>query len=123
MLLCNTIMKATRKIWTKKGLAKLGGIVRRSREARQLTLRELADLSSTEGNSVHFKTISCIENSSVMPNFNTLEAIASSGLIFDDKGKTLDIYDFIDIASETDNSTDEATDIYADLPLLNNIEN
>jgi hypothetical protein len=58
-----------------------------------------------------------------MPNFNTLEAIASSGLIFDDKGKTLDIYDFIDIASETDNSTDETTDIYADLPLLNNTEN
>jgi transcriptional regulator with XRE-family HTH domain len=116
-------MKATRKIWTKKGLAKLGGIIRRSREARQLTLRELADLSSTESNSVHFKTISCIENSSVMPNFNTLEAIASSGLIFDDKGKTLNIYDFIDIASETDNITNDTTDIYADLPLLNNIEN
>jgi hypothetical protein len=52
-----------------------------------------------------------------MPNFNTLEAIASSGLIFD-KGKTLDIYDFIDIASETDSNNDNN---YTDLPLLNNL--
>jgi transcriptional regulator with XRE-family HTH domain len=110
-------MSSIRKIWTKKGLLKLGGIIRQSREARGLTLREFADLSSTQGNSVHFKTISCIENSSVMPNFNTLEAIASSGLVFS-KGKALDIYDFIDIASETDNDNGVS---YTDLPLLNNL--
>lgn len=117
MLLCYTKGAMNRKTWTKKGLTKLGGIIRRCRESRGLTLREFSELSSTPNNSIHFKTVSCIENASVMPNFNTLEAIASSGLVFD-KGKTLDIYDFIDIASETDSNSDND---YTDLPLLNNL--
>lgn len=109
MLLCYTIMQ--RKIWTKKGLAVLGSIIRRCREARGLTLRDFSNSCKP----VHFKTISCIENSTVIPNFNTLEAIAASGLV-SYNGKTLDIYDFIDIASES------YTEDNADLPLFKDLE-
>lgn len=100
-----------RKIWTKKGLAVLGSIIRRCRESRGLTLKDFSKFCRP----VNLKTISCIENSTVMPNFNTLEAIAASGLV-SYNGKTLDIYDFIDIASES------YTEDNADLPLFKDLE-
>ena len=87
-------------IWTKKGLSRLGKIIRQSREAKRLGLREAAGLiSSASEVSVAFPTLASVERGSFEAKYNTLAAIAASGLIEYD-GKTLDIFDFIAIASE-----------------------
>lgn len=87
-------------IWTKKGLSRLGKIIRQSREAKRLGLREAAGLISAASEvSVAFPTLASVERGSFEAKYNTLAAIAASGLI-EYQGKTLDIFDFIKIASE-----------------------
>ena len=90
------------KIWTKNGLTELGKMIRSSREARKLNLRDAAELiTQLTGESILFSTLGEVERGVVMPKFNTLSTIASSGIVIDDIGIPLTIYDFIDIASES----------------------
>lgn len=87
-------------IWKKAGLAKLGEIIRRSREARGLDLRNASYLiSDISGVNVSHSTLGTVERSSAKPDYNTLAAIAASGMVEKD-GRKLNIFDFIYIASE-----------------------
>ena len=89
------------KFWTKLGLAKLGEIIRESRELKKITLRQAGEIvSEVSGMSINYRTINSIENAQGIPQFNTLVAIASSKLVTCDRGVPLNLYDFIDIASE-----------------------
>lgn len=90
------------KFWTKPGLSRLGEIIRQSREFKGMTLRQAGEIvGEISGTSCNFRTINSIENATGMPQFNTLVAIASSKIATCDRGIPLDIYDFIDIASES----------------------
>lgn len=89
-------------IWTKAGLARLGEIIRRSREKRGMDLRRTAHyISDLTGISVGHNTLGDIERGTREPKYNTLAAIAASGIV-EYKGKVLNIFDFIAIASEDD---------------------
>lgn len=89
------------KFWTKLGLAKLGEIIRESRELKKITLRQAGEIvSEVSGMSINYRTINSIENAQGIPQFNTLVAIAASRLATCERGVPLSIYDFIDIASE-----------------------
>ena len=89
------------KFWTKLGLAKLGEIIRESRELKGITLRQAGEIvSKVSGMPINYRTISSIENAQGIPQFNTLAAIAASRLATCERGVPLNIYDFIDIASE-----------------------
>lgn len=92
--------KVKAKIWTREGLIKLGRIIKHSRESHRLNLRDASQLISknTEIN-VAYSTLGAVENASYEPKYNTLAAIAASGLV-QRNGKTLTIFDFIKIASE-----------------------
>lgn len=95
------ILPLKRKNWTKDGLIALGLLIRRSRENAGLSLREAAELiHERTGELLSFRTIGAVENSTGIPQFNTLEAIAASGLVKGDDGSPLTIYHFIDVASE-----------------------
>jgi transcriptional regulator with XRE-family HTH domain len=88
-------------IWTKPGLIKLGEIIRRGREAKNLNLRDAACFVSTvSGVNVAHNTFGTIERATAEPKYNTLAAIAASGIVELD-GRKLDIFDFIAIASGT----------------------
>lgn len=90
------------KFWTQEGIKKLGAIVASSREAASFSLRQAAEFIETKtGTGISYRTIDKIENATGMPQFNTLVAIASSKIATCDRGIPLDIYDFIDIASES----------------------
>ena len=95
------------KFWTKKGLEKLGSVIRDSRESKGLSLREVSEVvakrldSSCPIQTVDHGTLSRVEKGHGEPKFNTLVAIASSKIATCDRGIPLDIYDFIDIASES----------------------
>jgi|SanBayMetagenome_1026888.scaffolds.fasta_scaffold09270_4 transcriptional regulator with XRE-family HTH domain len=95
------------KFWTKKGLEKLGSIIRGSRESKGLSLREVSEVvakrldSSCPIQAVDHGTLSRVEKGYGEPKFNTLVAIASSKIATCGRGIPLDIYDFIDIASES----------------------
>jgi transcriptional regulator with XRE-family HTH domain len=89
------------KFWTKLGLAKLGEIIRESRELKKITLRQAGEIvSEVSGMSINYRTINSIENAQGIPQFNTLVAIAASRIVTCDRGIPLSIYDFIDVASE-----------------------
>lgn len=95
------IIRTKAKIWAKNGLTELGKMIRSSREARKLNLRDAAELiTQLTGESILFSTLGEVERGVVMPKFNTLSAIASSKLVTCDRYIPLTIYDFIDIASE-----------------------
>ena len=84
------------KYWTERGLAKLGKVIQAGREARGLTLRQAAAvITATTGFKISYRTINRIEKNEGTPEFNTLAAIAASDIV-----RGLDIYDFVDIASE-----------------------
>lgn len=90
------------KIWTKAGLTVLGEVIRRSREEKGLNLRDAACLiCATTPVSVAYSTLGSIEKAANEPKYNTLAAIAASGLV-ERNGKILNIYDFIEIASESE---------------------
>jgi transcriptional regulator with XRE-family HTH domain len=98
----NSCIENKSKAWTKAGLTELGKIIRFNREARKLTLRVAAEkITQLTGQSIKFTTLGDIERGVVMPEFNTLDAIAASRLVLDRNNKPLTIYDFIDIASES----------------------
>lgn len=103
------------KFWTKRGLEKLGSIIRESRESKGLSLREASEIvsekldSSCPIQSVDHGTLARVEKGYGEPKFNTLVAIAASGLVVY-KGKTLDIHDFINIASELQEDSDQMPD-------------
>ena len=94
------------KFWTKSGLEKLGAVIRESRENKGLTLRQAAGIVAENLDdddcvqSIDHVTFSRIEKNHGMPQFNTLAAIAASGIATCDRCVPLTIYDFIDIASE-----------------------
>ncbi len=98
----NLVEKSTKfKFWTKLGLAKLGEIIRESRELKKITLRQAGEIvSEVSGMSINYRTINSIENAQGIPQFNTLVAIAASRIVTCDRGVPLSIYDFIDVASE-----------------------
>jgi len=84
------------KFWTKLGLAKLGEIIRESRELKKITLRQAGEIvSEVSGMSINYRTINSIENAQGIPPFNTLVAIAASRIVTCDRGVPLSIYDFI----------------------------
>ena len=94
------------KFWTKTGLEKLGYIIQQSRESKGLSLRQAAEVIGKSLDSfcyiqtVDHGTLSRVEKGHGEPKFNTLVAIASSKLVTCDRGVPLNLYDFIDIASE-----------------------
>lgn len=97
----NVIIRTKAKIWTRNGLDELGKMIRSSREAQKLNLRDAAELiTQLSGESILFSTLGEVERGVVMPKFNTLSAIAASRLATCERGVPLNIYDFIDIASE-----------------------
>ncbi|MBD2492601.1 helix-turn-helix domain-containing protein [Aulosira sp. FACHB-615] len=64
-------------IWTKAGLARLGEIIRHSREARGLNLRDTACLiSARTGVDIAHNTLGMIERGVGEPKYNSLAAIA-----------------------------------------------
>ncbi|ALF55739.1 hypothetical protein ACX27_27425 [Nostoc piscinale CENA21] len=88
-------------IWTKAGLIRLGEIIRHSREAKGLNLRDAACIISAQtGIEVAHNTLGMIERGVSEPKYNTLAAIAAAEFV-ELGDRTLNIYDFIDIASET----------------------
>ncbi|MBD2364477.1 hypothetical protein H6G36_25445 [Anabaena minutissima FACHB-250] len=88
--------------WTKDGLTALGRLIRLSRENQQLTLMDaVALIKQKTGQSVGFRTLASVETSVGEPKYNTLAAIAAAGFVKAD-GRTLDIFDFIAIASESE---------------------
>lgn len=94
------------RFWTKKGLENLGLLIRESRKNKRLSLRQVAEIvarnldSSCCIQAVDHGTLSRVEKGYGEPKFNTLVAIAASGLITCDRRIPLTIYDFMDIASE-----------------------
>ena len=98
---CVEVKTTKLKFWTKTGLAKLGEIIRQSREFKGITLRQAEEIvSQASGMTVNYRTIGSIENAQGIPQFNTLAAIAASGIVTCDRCVPLTIYDFVDIASE-----------------------
>lgn len=100
------------KFWTKAGLEKLGSIIRESRESRELSLRQAAEVvgesldSSCYIQAVDHGTLSRVEKGHGEPKWNTLVAIAASGIVACDRGVPLTIYDFVDIASQNFRGSD-----------------
>lgn len=96
-----------KKFWTKKGLETLGSLIRRSREDRGLSLRQAAEIveacldSSCSIRTIDHGTLSRIEKGHGEPRYNSLAAIAAAGIVLDSNGNALNIYDFINIASES----------------------
>jgi transcriptional regulator with XRE-family HTH domain len=77
----NLVEKSTKfKFWTKLGLAKLGEIIRESRELKKITLRQAGEIvSEVSGMSINYRTINSIENAQGIPQFNTLVAMLHRG--------------------------------------------
>lgn len=91
------------KVWTERGLKKLGQIIRISRENQRLSLDEMADIVLRRtGRSISKKTLGNIENGVGEPKYNTLAIIAAVKIVVDGQGKYLSIEDFMDIASEVE---------------------
>ena len=100
------VISVNNKFWTQRGLDNLGKILKQSRENRNLSLRDAADvisrkLSSCYVTAVDHGTISRIEKGHGEPKWNTLVAISASQFVRDKYNNPLTIYDFIDIASES----------------------
>lgn len=96
-------MDISRKKWTEQGLKKLGEVISAGRRKRGLKLRDAANfIFAQTGDSLDHTALSRIENGKTLkPEYNTLEAIAASGLVVDENGDSLTVYDFINIASES----------------------
>lgn len=90
------------RFWTKTGLTRLGVLIRECRESNQLPLRDAAQLIANKSEaSISYRTLASVENASSEPKYNTLVAIARAGFV-KKNGKVLDIWDFINIASESE---------------------
>lgn len=89
--------------WTDNGLKRLGQIIKTSLESRGISQNEAAQrIFEKTGFYITKGGLNKVLNATTkMPEFNTLVAIAASGLVVDENGKPLTIYDFIDIASES----------------------
>lgn len=89
------------QLWTKKGLGRLGYLIRQTRQDMGWSLDKLASAVFTAtGEQIAKKTIGNIENNVGFPQYNSLAAIAALRLIKSPTGRPLDHHDFIDIASE-----------------------
>ena len=90
------------QLWTKKGLGRLGYLIRQTRQDMGWSLDKLASAVFTAtGEQIAKKTIGNIENNVGFPQYNSLAAIAALRLIKNPHtGRPLDHHDFIDIASE-----------------------
>jgi len=90
-----------RKKWTKEGMAKLGVMVKRSRQDAKMSLRYFSQICSDKFFAVNYTALKQMEQGKTCPAYNLIEAIAASGLLRDDSGKLLGIYECIDIISQT----------------------
>ena len=89
------------ELWTKKGLGRLGFLIRQARLELGWSMDRLAlAVYHKTGEQIAKKTIGNIENNVGFPQYNSLAAIAALRIIKSGTGRPLDHHDFIDIASE-----------------------
>jgi transcriptional regulator with XRE-family HTH domain len=98
----NIAISTKNKLWTKKGLERLGELINFYRKEEGWSLEVLSHLIlSYTGQSASPKTLGNIENNIGMPSWNNLAAIATLGFVKNPKtGQVLTEFDFVDIASE-----------------------
>jgi hypothetical protein len=90
------------KLWTKAGLSNLGQLIRLCRKSRKLSSEDAAAFIYSEtGEAIASRTLLSIETATGKPEYNTLAIIAAAGFV-KKNGKVLDIWDFINIASESE---------------------
>jgi transcriptional regulator with XRE-family HTH domain len=98
-------MQRKPKLWTKTGLSRLGELIRSCRKSQKLSSEEAAALIYTQtGEAIASRTLLSVETAIGKPEYNTLAIIAASG-IATKNGRILDIYDFINIAAESEAET------------------
>lgn len=89
------------QLWTKKGLGRLGFLIRQARLDLGWSMDRLAlAVFHKTGEQIAKKTIGNIENNVGFPQYNSLAAIAALKIVKSSTGRPLDHHDFIDIASE-----------------------
>jgi len=89
------------KLWTKKGLGRLGFLIRQARLDLGWSMDRLAlAVFHKTGEQIAKKTIGNIENNVGFPQYNSLAAIAALKIVKSSTGRPLDHHDFVDIASE-----------------------
>jgi transcriptional regulator with XRE-family HTH domain len=89
------------ELWTKKGLGRLGFLIRQARLDLGWSMDRLAlAVYHKTGEQIAKKTIGNIENNVGFPQYNSLAAIAALRIVKSATGRPLDHHDFIDIASE-----------------------
>lgn len=89
------------QLWTKKGLGRLGFLIRQARLDLGWSMDRLAlAVFHKTGEQIAKKTIGNIENNVGFPQYNSLAAIAALKIVKSSTGRPLDHHDFVDIASE-----------------------
>lgn len=121
----------TYDFFTEKGLAELGRVIERSRKRRGLSLRDAANFISSKLDPAFVKdishgTLSRVEHGYGEAKYNTLVAIAVSGLVIDNNGRPLTKEEFFSIASESNNKPikkmNDMASAEIELPLSRKIE-
>ena len=101
MAMTTLIPRRQAQLWTKKGLGRLGFLIRQARLDLGWSMDRLAlAVFHKTGEQIAKKTIGNIENNVGFPQYNSLAAIAALKIVKSSTGRPLDHHDFIDIASE-----------------------
>ena len=89
------------QLWTKKGLGRLGFLIRQARLDLGWSMDRLAlAVFHKTGEQIAKKTIGNIENNVGFPQYNSLAAIAALRIVKSSTGRPLDHHDFVDSTQE-----------------------